>query len=47
MEEMRSAVKKMKSNKVSGPTGVVADMINAAGEFGLVWLQGLFNLALK
>ena len=44
---MRSAVKKMKSNKASGPTGVLADMIKAAGEFGLVWLQELFNLVLK
>ena len=34
LEEMSSAVKKMKSNKASGPTGVVADMIKAAGEFG-------------
>ena len=39
LEEMRSAVKRMKSNKASGPTGVVADMIEAAGEFGQVWLQ--------
>ena len=47
LEEMRSAVKRMKSNKVSDPTGVVADMVKAAGEFGLVWLQELFNLVLK
>ena len=47
LEEMKSAVKKMKSNKASGPTGVVADMIKAAGEFGLVWLQELFNQVLK
>ena len=47
MEEMRSAVKRMKSNKASGPTGVVADMIKAAGEFGLVWLQEVFNMVLK
>ena len=38
---------KMKSIKSSGPTGVVADMIKAAGEFGLVWLQELFHLELK
>ena len=47
LEEMRSAVKRMMCNKASGPTGVVADMIKAAGEFGLVWLQELFNLVLK
>ena len=44
---MRSAVKRMKSNKASGPTGVVADMIKVAGELGQVWLQELFNLVLK
>ena len=38
LEEMRGAVMRMKSNKASGPTGVVADMIKAAGDFGLVWL---------
>ena len=47
MEEMRSAVERMKSNTASGPTGVVADMIKAAGEFGQVWLQELFNMVLK
>ena len=47
LEEMRIAVKKMKSNKASGLTGVVADMIKAAGDFGLVRLQELFNLVLK
>ena len=40
-------LKRMKSNKASGPTGVVADKIKAAGEFELVWLQGMFNLVLK
>ena len=44
---MRSVVKKMKSNKASGPSGVVADMIKAAGEFGLIWLQELFDPVLK
>ena len=47
LEEMRSVVKRMKSNKASGPTGVVADMIKAAGELGQVWLQELFNMVLK
>ena len=47
LEKMRSAVKRIKSNKASGPTGVVADMIKTAGEFGQVWLQELFNMVLK
>ena len=47
MEEMRSAVQRMKSNKVSDPTGVVADMIKTAGEFGLVRLQKQFFMVIK
>ena len=35
LEEMRSSVKRMKSNKTSGPTEVVADMIKAAGNLVL------------
>lgn len=47
LEEVRAAVKKMKSNKASGPSGVVADMLKAAGEAGIVWVADMCNSVVK
>src|SRR5664279_5259705 len=37
----------MKSNKASGPTGVVADMIKAAGVSGTAWVTDVCNAVVK
>ena len=47
-EEVNKAVLKMKSNKASGPTGVVADhMIKAAGVSGTAWATDVCNAVVK
>ena len=38
-EEVSAAVKKMKNNKAAGPSGVVADMLKAAGDAGSIWAR--------
>ena len=43
LEKVRAAVKKMKINKASGPSGIVADMLKAAGEAGLAWTTHVCN----
>ena len=35
MQEVRAAIHKMKSDKSTGPTGVAAEMLKAAGESGV------------
>ena len=42
-EEVRSAIKKMKNNKAAGPSGVVADMLKAAGDVGTLWVTEVCN----
>ena len=42
-EEVRSAIKKMKNNKAAGPSGVVADMLKAAGDVGTMWVTEVYN----
>src|SRR5664279_1828423 len=37
----------MKSNKASGPTGVVVDMIKAAGVSGTAWVTDVCNAVVK
>ena len=46
-EEVHKAILKMKSNKASGPSGVVADMIKAAGASGTAWVTDLCNAVVK
>src|SRR5664279_2367073 len=46
-EEVNKAILKMKSNKASGPTGVVADMIKAAGVSGTAWVTDVCNAVVK
>ena len=37
----------MKDNKASGPSGVVADMLKAAGEAGAIWVTEVCNSVVK
>ena len=46
-EEVKAAVKKMRSNKAAGPSGVVADMLKAAGDAGSVWVTDVCNSVVK
>ena len=41
--EVHAAIKKMKNNKAAGPSGVISDMIKAAGETGTIWITDLCN----
>jgi hypothetical protein len=45
--EVMSAIKKMKSNKAAGPSGVVADMVKAAGGAGARWVLDVCNSVVK
>ena len=47
MQEVRSAIHKMKSDKSSGPTGVAAEMLKASGESGVRWMTDLLNAVIK
>ena len=47
LQEVRAAIKKMKCNKASGPSGVVADMLKAAGEAGVAWVTDVCNAVVK
>ena len=42
-EEVKDAIQKMKSNKASGPTGVVIEMIKALEEEGIEWVWNLLK----
>ena len=42
--EVRSAIKAMKEGKAAGPSGVVTEMLNAAGESGVAWITDICNL---
>ena len=46
--EVQVAIKKMKRNKAAGPSGVVSDMLKAAGDAGTVWVTdvGLYAMQL-
>ena len=47
VSEVRAAIKKMKDNKASGPSGVVADMLKTAGEAGAIWVTEICNSVVK
>ena len=40
---MKSAIASTKSAKVTGPSGVVAEMLKASGPVGVQWVTDLFN----
>ena len=45
--EVRSALYSGKVGKAAGPSGVVLEMIEAAGEVGLQWLTDIFNAVVR
>ena len=40
---MREAIAKSKSDKASGQSGVMSEMLKAAGETGVQWATSIFN----
>ena len=46
-EEVAAAFKTVKMGKAAGPTGVVSDMMKAAGGFGSRWMTDLINNIVK
>ena len=47
VEEVQAAIKKMRNNKAAGPSGVVADMLKAAGDAGTRWITDICNRVVK
>jgi hypothetical protein len=45
--EVRAVIQRMKNNKAAGPSGVVADMLKAAGDVGTEWLTEVSNSVVK
>ena len=41
--EIEKAIKQMRSNKVPGPSGIIAEMIKALDELGVDWLHAILN----
>jgi len=41
--EVKSAIARTKSNKAAGPSGVVAEMLKASGDAGILWVTDLCN----
>src|SRR5207253_7335799 len=46
-QEVRVALEDMKSGKASGPSGVVTEMLKAAGEIVIEWMTDLFNAVVR
>ena len=46
-EEVAAAIKGLKIGKAAGPTGVVSEMMKAAGGFGSRWMTHLINNIVK
>ena len=46
-EEVAADIKGIKKGKVTGPTGVVSETINASGGFGTRWITDLINNIVK
>ena len=42
-EMVSKAISKMKSGKAAGPSGIIIEMIKAAGDRAIVYLASLFN----
>ena len=45
--EVGVAIGKMKQGKSAGPTGVMAEMLKAAGETGTLWMTDMCNAVVK
>jgi len=46
-KEIREAMKKMKSGKAAGPSGVYSEMLTATGELGIQWMTNLCNTIVR
>ena len=46
-EEVEAAIGKMKLSKAAGPSGVVGDMLKAAGNDGMRWMNELCNAVVR
>ena len=46
-EEVAAAIEGLKIGKAAGPTGVVSEMMKAAGDFGSRWMTDLINNIVK
>ncbi len=46
-KEVEEAIKALKSRKAGGPTGVVGDMLKAAGNWGVKRMTEICNLVVK
>ena len=46
-QEVKLAIKQMKKGKAAGPSGVTAEMLQAAGEAGIRWVTEICNAILK
>ena len=46
-EDIAAAIKGFKIGKADGPTGVVSDMMKAAGGFGSRWMTDLIKNIVK
>ena len=44
---MDATIGKLKQGKSGGPTGVVLEMIKAAGETGTLWMTNVCNAVMK
>ena len=47
VEEVQSAIKKMRNNKAAGPSEVVAEMLKAAGDAGTMWITDICNRVVR
>ena len=45
--EVDVAIGKMKQGKSGGPTGVVSEMLKAAGETGILWMTDVCNAVVR
>ena len=46
-QEVKCAIGKMKNGKAAGPSGVVEEMLKAAGDIGVQWVADLCNAVLR
>jgi hypothetical protein len=46
-KEVQKALKKMKKGKAAGSTGVVSEMMKAAGDSGVEWMTDLCNMIIR
>ena len=45
--EVDAAIDKMKQGKSGGPTGLVSEMLKAAGETGTLWMTDVCNTVVR